>query len=67
MLAALPHSGSIPDELQALSLNHFRQVVSGMNRIIYEIRSQTVYVHIIVDSRKSLQLLLTQRLLRAEL
>lgn len=66
MLAELPHPGSIPDELQALSLNHFRQMVSGLNRIIYEIRSQTVYVHIIVDSRKSLQLLLTQRLLRAE-
>lgn len=37
-----------------------------MNRIVYEVRSETVYVHIIVDSRKSLQLLLTQRLLRAE-
>lgn len=66
-LGELPYSGSIPDELESLSLSHFRQVMSGMNRIIYEVRSEVVYVHIIVDSRKSLQILLTQRLLRVDL
>ncbi|RBJ69345.1 type II toxin-antitoxin system RelE/ParE family toxin, partial [Pseudomonas sp. MWU12-2534b] len=36
---------------------------SGMNRVIYEVRDKTVFVHIIVDSRKSLPSLLMKRLL----
>jgi hypothetical protein len=36
-----------------------------MNRIIYEVRGQTIYIHIIADSRKSLPALLMKRLLRS--
>ena len=34
-----------------------------MNRVIYEVREQTVYIHIIADTRKDLQSLLIKRLL----
>jgi toxin ParE1/3/4 len=63
-LKKYPLSGVIPDELEQLSLFQFRQVISGMNRIVYEIRDQVIYVHLICDTRRDLQGLLTRRLLR---
>lgn len=63
-LKTFPHAGSIPDELEKLSLTQYRQVISGMNRIIYEVRQDTLYIHIITDSRRELKSLLTRRLLR---
>ena len=63
-LGAQPYSGSIPEEIEKLNLSQYRQVVSGMNRVIYEIREQTVFVHMIADTRKSLPNLLMKRLLQ---
>ena len=63
-LKKLPYSGSIPEELEKLNLNQYRQVISGMNRIIYEVRQDNIYIHIIVDSRKSFKTLLEKRFLR---
>ena len=37
-----------------------------MNRIIYEIRRETIYIHIICDSRRDTQGLLMRRMLRGE-
>ena len=48
----------------SLNLSQYRQVVSGLNRIIYEVRQDTIYIHIIVDSRRDMNALLTRRLLR---
>ena len=62
-LADLPYSGSIPEEVEKLNLGQYRQIISGMNRVIYEVREKNVFVHIIVDSRKSLPSLLMKRLL----
>jgi toxin ParE1/3/4 len=59
-----PLSGNIPEELKMLNLCQYRQAVSGMNRIIYEVRQDILYVHIIVDGRRDLKGLLTRRLLR---
>ncbi|MEI7870396.1 MAG: type II toxin-antitoxin system RelE/ParE family toxin [Candidatus Methylumidiphilus sp.] len=56
--------GNIPIEIESLNLAQYRQIISGMNRIIYEIRHETLYIHIIVDSRRDMQSLLTRRLLR---
>jgi len=64
-LATLPYSGSIPEEIERLNLGQYRQALSGMNRIIYEVRGQTIYIHIICDSRRSLPALLMKRLLRS--
>ncbi|TFY87761.1 type II toxin-antitoxin system RelE/ParE family toxin [Pseudomonas nabeulensis] len=63
-LETQPYAGSIPEEIERLNLSQYRQVVSGMNRIIYEIRDQTIYVHIIADTRKNLQALLLRNLMQ---
>lgn len=64
-LKKYPLSGTTPDELEQLNLFQFRQVISGMNRIVYEIRDEIIYVHLICDTRRELQGLLTRRLLRS--
>ncbi|HOY21634.1 MAG TPA: type II toxin-antitoxin system RelE/ParE family toxin [Cellvibrio sp.] len=63
-LQAFPEVGAIADELEKLNLAQYRQVLSGMNRIIYELRQETIYIHMIVDSRRDLSGLLARRLLR---
>lgn len=63
-LAVFPLLGGIPDELESLNLTQYRQILSGLNRIIYEVRQDTVYVHLIVDTRRDLKDVLMQRLLR---
>lgn len=63
-LARFPHLGSIPEELEALHQSQYRQVLSGMNRIIYEIRQDTIYIHIITDARRDMKSLLMRRLVR---
>ena len=64
-LRKFPFGGSVPEELGNLHLTHYRQVISGMNRIIYEIRRETVYVHIVCDTRKDMKSLLMRRLMKA--
>ena len=63
-LESLPYAGAIPEEIEKLNLNQYRQILSGMNRVIYEVREQTVYIHIVADTRKNLPALLMKRLLQ---
>jgi plasmid stabilization system protein ParE len=63
-LQKFPQTGSIPEEFLSLNLTQYRQILSGMNRIIYEVRQKVIYIHIIVDTRRDMNTLLTQRLLR---
>jgi toxin ParE1/3/4 len=63
-LKNFPLAGSIPEEIEKLGLSQYRQVLSGMNRIIYEVRQDSVYIHIIMDVRQEMQSFLTKRLLR---
>lgn len=63
-LKNFPHSGKIPDELNKLNLSQYRQVISDINRIIYEVRQEIIFIHIIVDTRRDISSLLTRRLLR---
>jgi plasmid stabilization system protein ParE len=63
-LQTFPLEGKIPEELESLNLTQYCQVISGMNRIIYEVRQQTIYIHIVCDTRKDMKSLLTKRLLR---
>lgn len=58
-----PLAGSIPDEIEQLHLGQYRQVVSGLNRIIYEVRQDGVYIHIIADVRRDMKTLLMRRVL----
>lgn len=58
-------TGKIPFELQQLHVKKYRQVLTTMNKIIYEVIGDTVYIHIVCDQRRDFQTLLIQRLFRA--
>lgn len=60
-----PLAGSIPPELHKFNLSQYRQIISGMNRIIYEVRKNIIYIHIIADQRRDMTSLVTTRLLRS--
>lgn len=62
-LKSHPRSGAIPDELRAMNTSQYRQIVSGMNRIIYELRDDTAYIHLVCDTRRDMKSLLTRRIL----
>lgn len=64
-LKSFPLAGSVPGEIRSLNLSQYRQILSGRNRIIYEVRQDTIYVHIICDSRQDMRSILTSRLLSA--
>jgi toxin ParE1/3/4 len=64
-LKTFPYAGSIPEEFEKINLSQYRQVISGMNRIIYEVRQDSVYIHLIADTRRDLKALLIRRLLRS--
>ncbi len=57
-------AGSIPEEIAKLNLTQYRQIISGMNRIIYEVRHNVIYIHLISDSRRELGTLLANRFMR---
>ncbi|WP_454762975.1 type II toxin-antitoxin system RelE/ParE family toxin [Cupriavidus campinensis] len=59
-----PQGGAIPDELADVTLGQYRQVISGMNRIIYEVGNEIVYIHIVCDTRRDMRTLLSRRVLR---
>lgn len=63
-LATFPLLGATPPELEPINLSQYRQIVSGMNRIIYEPRPDAVYIYMIVDTRREMTSLLMQRLIR---
>ena len=63
-LAAFPLLGAVPPELESLNMNQYRQIISGMNRVIYEPRADAVYIYMVVDTRRDLETLLMQRLMR---
>ena len=63
-LKKFPQEGHVPEELARLNIGQYRQVIAGMNRIIYEIRGQTLFIHVICDTRKEMRDLLTRRILR---
>lgn len=63
-LKTFPLAGAIPEEIERLNLTQYRQALSGMNRVIYEVRQEIVYIHILADARREMISLLTRRLLR---
>lgn len=62
MIEAHPQAGRIPEELEDLNAAQYRQVISGMNRIIYEVRLDIAYIHVVCDTRRDLKGLLMRRL-----
>lgn len=62
-LANFTDRGSIPKELLTLGIRQYRQVIKPY-RIIYEQLPETTIVHAILDGRRDMETLLTQRLVR---
>lgn len=60
-LAQYPLSGHPVDPLNDPAFQRFRQSIAGMNRIVYEVRGDTVYVYAILDTRRSYVELLRRR------
>lgn len=63
VIQMFPESGSIPDELASLNIAQYRQIISGKNRIIYEVRQGAIYIHVVCDTRKDMKALLMRRIL----
>lgn len=59
-----PECGHIVDELSGLTANRFREVHCEKNRIIYEVRDDTIFVHLIIDQRRDLTALLQKIILQ---
>ncbi|MFL9966972.1 type II toxin-antitoxin system RelE/ParE family toxin [Paraburkholderia sediminicola] len=60
-----PQSGYVPAELSDFGGLNFRETLSGQNRVIYEVRGDTIYIHVVTDTRRDLGTLLQKRLLRS--
>lgn len=65
-IATHPRAGKLPDELTALNLMQYRQVLAHRNRILYELRDELAFVHVICDARMDLRTLLMRRILEVE-
>lgn len=65
MIETHPEAGRVPEELENLNAAQYRQVISGMNRIIYEVRADTAYIHVVCDTRRDLKGLLMRRMVGA--
>lgn len=64
-LGDLYERGSVPKELLALGIRQYRQLIVKPYRIIYQSLPDQVVIHAILDGRRDIQTLLTQRLIGA--
>jgi len=64
-LSTLPARGHVPPELERIGIFEYLEVHYKPHRIIYQIREAEIYVHCILDGRRSLQELLQERLIRS--
>ena len=63
-LAEYPDRGHTPPELERIGVYDYQEIHYQAYRIVYQVVRNTVYVHCILDSRRDLQEILEQRLLR---
>ncbi len=63
-LSSFPKRGHIPPELEKVAVYDYLESHFKPYRIIYEIISDKVYIHCILDGRRELNQLLQKRLLR---
>ena len=63
-LEKLPTRGHVPEELKNTGIKRFLEIHYKPYRIIYEIIDNIVYVHCVLDGRRNMQELLSNRLLR---
>ena len=64
-LSNFPERGRVTEELRDVGIRDYREVYFKPYRVIYRVMDGKVFVYLIVDGRRDMQTLLTQRLLRA--
>jgi len=63
-LKEYPKRGHVPPKLERIGVYNYREIHFKPYRIIYEIYEREVFIHCVLDGRRSLQELLARRLLR---
>lgn len=63
-LERYPERGSVPQELEALGVREFRQILLDPYRLIHRVIGRKVVILVIADGRRDMQALLERRLLR---
>jgi toxin ParE1/3/4 len=62
-LSENPHRGAYPKELLSIGVREYREIFFKPYRIIYRVMDNNVYVLLIADGRRDMQILLQRRLL----
>ncbi|MEN8191512.1 MAG: type II toxin-antitoxin system RelE/ParE family toxin [Bacteroidota bacterium] len=63
-LEEFPERGHIPQELKLTGIKRYLETHNKSYRIIYEIDNNLIYIHSILDGRRNIQEILSERLLR---
>lgn len=62
-IADTPLAGSVPEEIAAIGLVHYRQRLVGQTRVIYQIIDAEIFIHMFVDTNRDFPTLLYDRLM----
>lgn len=63
LLVQQPRLGTVPPELAELGIDRYLELAVDRDRIIYELRDDTVFILIVVDHRRDFRAVLSRRLL----
>lgn len=63
-LEEFPERGHIPPELRPTGIKRYIEIHYKPYRIIYEISNNIIYIHTVLDGRRNMQEILSDRLLR---
>ncbi|MBZ0181339.1 MAG: type II toxin-antitoxin system RelE/ParE family toxin [Melioribacteraceae bacterium] len=59
-----PTRGHIPEELRSTGIKRYLEIHYKPYRIIYEIKKEIIYIHSVLDGRRNIQEILSERILR---
>ncbi|MCX6151798.1 MAG: type II toxin-antitoxin system RelE/ParE family toxin [Ignavibacteriales bacterium] len=63
-LEKFPERGHIPPELRPTGIKKYLEIHYKPYRIIYEIEKDLIYIHCVIDGRRNIQEILSNRFLR---
>jgi len=63
-LERIPERGHIPPELRPTGIKKYLEIHYKPYRIIYEIEKNIIYIHCVIDGRRNIQEILSNRFLR---
>jgi len=63
-LEKFPRRGHIPPELRLTGIKNYLEIHYKPYRIIYEIGDNLIYIHSVIDGRRNIQEILSNRFLR---